>query len=182
MILLTPKEQENYLERVMQECLLDFVKFRESEPKDAFIAEVKNRIQNWFINNSIAIEKLIIREKESLQEKQDKVEQPKRKVSEEESKEVAKEIIAQIKSLDKWAFGSWGVKNVVASDKKCGGVVLGVKGSKILTGGKLEIILNSMDTYDITLYRLRGATLKTVKTVEGIYCESLVEVINDLVG
>ena len=88
---------------------------------------------------------------------------------------VARTILQQIRTLDRWALGAYGMINAVGLDD---GIQFDVKGLKFK--GKVIIKLNGMDLYDITFGRMNGKTFEfDVKhTSEGIYCDQLVEILD----
>jgi hypothetical protein len=92
---------------------------------------------------------------------------------------IAKEIVSQIRSLNKWAMGSWGANQLVALED---GLQFKVKGSKIKVGGRVQIRLKSNDLYDVRLLRVRGADVKEIASAEGIYNDSLVEILDNMIG
>jgi hypothetical protein len=103
------------------------------------------------------------------------------------SGEVGKEIYRQIKYFDKWALASWGAKNFVTFDAGKdlnmaheGGLKFKVKGSKFK--GWVMIYLTPMDLYTIVLGRVRGVDWKVVKTIDNIYFDQLVEILNENIG
>jgi hypothetical protein len=49
-------------------------------------------------------------------------------------------------------------------------------------GNMLEIKLAPSDTYTVTLYRLRGASLRVVESRENVYVEELVDTCEEMTG
>lgn len=92
---------------------------------------------------------------------------------------IATTIRDQIKTISFWALGSWGARQLQALEH---GFAMHVRGPKILTGGYVEINLNGLDLYDITLYRIRKAERKEVASMENVYAEDLVNVLDGMIG
>lgn len=91
---------------------------------------------------------------------------------------IGQTILKQIKSLDKWALGSWGAKNFISFDN---GIQFDVRGSKFK--GRVVIYLDkASDTYTIQFGKIYKLDWKPQKTIKGIYVENLVDVIDDYVG
>jgi len=105
------------------------------------------------------------------------------------SGEVGKEILRQIKALDKWALPAWGAKNYVVDDagvdmkgnKHDGYLRFDVNGTK-LKRGKVIIYLAPNDTYSVVFGRVRGLDWKELKRVDMVYNDQLVEIIDNYVG
>lgn len=95
------------------------------------------------------------------------------------SKQIARTILDQIKTLDFFALGAWGANGYLALEN---GVVFKCSGSKIKRGGKVRITLNGNDLYDIELFRIRGAKVTTLGTAKDIFCDDLVNQLDYLIG
>lgn len=92
---------------------------------------------------------------------------------------IARTIVSQIKSIDAWALGAWGAKDMVAMPD----------GLKFKTSGMVKwkgfvhVKYNyGTDLYDVDFFRIRGAKLIVDKAVEGIFVEDLVNTIEVQVG
>lgn len=87
-------------------------------------------------------------------------------------------ILSQIKALDKWALGAWGMKNpTLRSD----GIQFDVKGSKFR--GRLIVTFDhGADLYNIEIGTIRKLEWISKKTVHGIFAEDLVKTIDGIVG
>ena len=98
--------------------------------------------------------------------------------------EVAKTIMSQIKATDYWALGAWGANNYIATEYKgmnC--LKFKVSGTKAKRGSWVIVSLNEgTDTYEVTIYRLLKGNFKIDNEAEGVYCDSLVQVIDGMVG
>ena len=46
----------------------------------------------------------------------------------------------------------------------------------------IKITLNSMDTYDVEFFKIRGSKISTVNKVDGIYADQLLEIIEQNTG
>lgn len=46
----------------------------------------------------------------------------------------------------------------------------------------VKVQLTPADDYTVTFYRIRGVKLATVATVEGVYCDSLIETVEEATG
>jgi hypothetical protein len=57
------------------------------------------------------------------------------------------------------------------SDNNGNTLVAKFKGSKI--ANIVYVTINSMDTYDVKICKYRGMNVNTVKEVEGVYCDQL---------
>lgn len=92
---------------------------------------------------------------------------------------VAKTILAQIKTIDKWALGAWGAKDMVAGDN-----ILQFKvNCPKLKHGKVRIEYEyGKDLYKVRFVKTRGVKFLVDETVENVYAEDLVNVIDNRVG
>ena len=54
------------------------------------------------------------------------------------------------------------------------------RGSKAAT--HMKIVLDVMDTYTVTFYKIRAATCKTVKVYEGVYNDMLRDIFTSFTG
>ena len=94
--------------------------------------------------------------------------------------EIAKTILEQIKYGDKWALMAYGSKHFVAlpeSKEFQGGLQFEVNGLKHI--GTVRIQLKWIDTYTITFINKKGVT---VKEVEDVYCDMLLDVLDYIEG
>ena len=94
--------------------------------------------------------------------------------------EIAKTILEQIKYGDKWALMAYGSRNFVAlkeSKEFQGGLQFQVNGVK--HKGIVRVQLKWIDTYTITFINEKGVT---VKEVEDVYCDMLVDVLDYIEG
>ena len=94
--------------------------------------------------------------------------------------EIAKTILEQIKYGDKWALMAYGSRNFVAlkeSKEFQGGLQFQVNGFK--HKGIVRVQLKWIDTYTITFINEKGVT---VKEVEDVYCDMLVDVLDYIEG
>lgn len=99
---------------------------------------------------------------------------------ENQSVQIAKTIIQQIKACDFWFLGAVGAKNYLAlpeSTEFQGGVRFKVNGRK--HKGYVSIELRWADDYTITFLSRTGAV---VKTTEGVYCDMLVDILDWVEG
>ena len=92
---------------------------------------------------------------------------------------VAQTILDQIRGMDKWALGSWGAKDLVATSN--GGLRFKTSGM-VKWKGFVSIELNASDLYDVKFQRVRKHEAITDKEVNGVYFDQLVEVIDRKVG
>ena len=91
---------------------------------------------------------------------------------------VAKEILRQIKALDKWAFNAWGGKNKVFFDN---GIQFDVKGSKFR--GKVIITLDrGNDTYSVELGNIRNLDWKSKRLIPNVFAGDLVNILDQHIG
>jgi len=92
---------------------------------------------------------------------------------------VATIIRDQIKTLDKWAFGAWGAKEMVNT-----GNGLRFKSSGMVKWkGYVHVVYDEgNDLYNVVFGKIRKMEWKTVKEVKGVFVEDLVNVIDAQVG
>jgi hypothetical protein len=94
--------------------------------------------------------------------------------------EIARTIIEQIKYADKWALMAYGSRNFVAlpeSKGYQGGLKFQVNGLR--HNGTVSIQLKWIDTYTISFINKKG---DTIKEVEDVYCDLLVDVLDWVEG
>lgn len=94
--------------------------------------------------------------------------------------EIAQTIMQQIKFTDKWALMAWGASNFCAlseSKEIQGGLVFQVNG--LTHKGWVKICLRHVDDYRIQFI---NKNREVVKTVDGVYCDMLVDVIDWVEG
>lgn len=99
---------------------------------------------------------------------------------ENESVQIAKTIIQQIKACDFWFLGAIGAHQFVAlpsSGEFQGGVRFRVNGIK--HKGYVSIELRWVDDYTIKFLSRAG---EVVKTTEGVYCDMLVDILDWVEG
>ena len=92
---------------------------------------------------------------------------------------IGKTILSQIKSIDFWAMGAWGAKDLVAMND----------GLKFKTSGMVKwkgyVYVKydyGQDLYDVIFARIRKYEWVEDKKVEGVYAEDLVRIIDGFVG
>jgi hypothetical protein len=92
---------------------------------------------------------------------------------------IAKTILSQIKTLDFWAMGAWGAKDLVAMND----------GLKFKTSGMVKwkgyVYVKydyGQDLYDVIFARIRKMEWIEDEKVEGVYAEDLVNIISQKVG
>ena len=92
---------------------------------------------------------------------------------------IAKTILTQIKTLDFWAMGAWGAKDLVAMND----------GLKFKTSGMVKwkgyVYVKydyGQDLYDVIFARIRKMEWVEDEKVEGVYAEDLVRIIDTRVG
>lgn len=93
---------------------------------------------------------------------------------------IAKTIINQIKYGDRMALMAWGATNFIAlneSKEFQGGVRFKVNGLKFK--GYVQVQLRWVDDYTISFIKKTG---ETVKQLEMVYCDMLVDVIDWIEG
>jgi hypothetical protein len=94
--------------------------------------------------------------------------------------EIAKTILEQIKFADRYALMAWGARNFCAMSESKefeGGLTFQVNG--LTHKGWVKIGLRWVDDYTITFINKKR---EVVKTVEGVYCDMLIEVIDWIEG
>lgn len=91
---------------------------------------------------------------------------------------IAKTIHQQIKALDFWALGAWAARELT----DCGdGLRFKVNCPK-LKHGFVKITLNGSDLYDIRFMKMRSGKFIVDETINDVFVENLVEVIDRRVG
>ena len=92
---------------------------------------------------------------------------------------IAKTILSQIKSIDFWAMGAWGAKDLVAMND----------GLKFKTSGMVKwkgyVYVKydyGQDLYNVIFARIRKMEWIEDEKVEGVYAEDLVNIISKKVG
>ena len=105
--------------------------------------------------------------------------------------QVGQTIYQQLRGLDPMALMAWGAKDFVSFDnampiagqnigERGGGLMFRVNGPKFT--GKIIIGLNFMDLYDVVAGKVVGTDFQTVKVVNDVYFDQLIEVIDGIVG
>lgn len=96
-----------------------------------------------------------------------------------ETFEVQQTILDQIRSLDKWALGAWGTREMKVFDNT---LQFRVNGTKLKRGWIEVEYKPGSDTYTIRgIYRTNLA-IKIRAEFDNVYCENLVQVIDSIVG
>jgi hypothetical protein len=94
--------------------------------------------------------------------------------------EIAQTVLTQIKYLDRSALMAWGAKSFCAlseTDTRKGGLGFQVKG--LTHKGWVTVELSWLDTYTVVF---TNRNRKVVKTLEDVYCDMLVDVIDFIEG
>ena len=114
-----------------------------------------------------------------------------KRIRENRSNDIAKEIMNQINAIDRRAFWAWGASEFISGDGKVVGLDKDCEGflrfktvncPKLRRGGKILIALMYDDTYSIVAYRISGSNVKIVAKVEDVYAEDLISTIDEIVG
>jgi hypothetical protein len=79
----------------------------------------------------------------------------------------------------RWSWGIHALRSLPAMEGFCGGLQAKVKGRKF--SGHIRIWLTGMDDYTIQLGSLRKGIFKVTKSVDGIYCDTLADTVDDLI-
>lgn len=111
-----------------------------------------------------------------------------------QEQDVANTILQQIKGLDPMALPSWGARDFVGlpaghaligiPGNHLGGVMFMVRGRKpgMARGGKIIILLNGRDLYDVIAGNVSGGAWKVIDEVNDVFFDMLPKVIDGLVG
>ena len=92
---------------------------------------------------------------------------------------IAKTILQQIKTIDPWAMGAWGAKDLVAKND---GLQFKTSGM-VKWKGIVQVIYDEvLDLYNLEFGRIRKYEYKVDKKIEGVYVDQLVELIDGRVG
>ena len=118
-----------------------------------------------------------------------------RRPKQEGGQDVAKIVLQQIKAMNRLALPSWGARDFVSFDGfreiapgnrigGLGGVQFKVRGTKpgMNRGAKIIIGLNGRDLYDVVAGRVAGAEFKVLDQASDVFFDSLVDVIDRMVG
>ena len=99
---------------------------------------------------------------------------------ENESMQIAQTILEQIRYFDRSALMAWGAKSFCAlseNKQRVGGLSFQVNG--LSHKGWVTIELDWMDTYTVIF---TNRSREVVKSVEGVYCDMLVDIIDFIEG
>ena len=88
---------------------------------------------------------------------------------------VAKTILNQIKAIDAYAMLAWGVKDLVYTSNGLRFRVGGLAKFKGLVHVRYD---EGNDLYDVEFIKIKKGMPEVVKTVKGVFCECLVDVID----
>jgi hypothetical protein len=92
---------------------------------------------------------------------------------------IGKTILSQIKTIDFWALGAWGAKDLVLMRDGLKFKTSGMVKRKCYVYVKYD---EGMDLYDVIFARIRKMEWVEDERVEGVYAEDLVRVIDSRVG
>jgi hypothetical protein len=92
---------------------------------------------------------------------------------------LAQTILDQIKTLDPWAMGAWGAKNLVSMED---GLKFQTSGMTPWKGHVYVKYVYGKDLYEIQFYRIRKGEIKMDKVIEDVYAGDLVRLIDGFVG
>lgn len=92
---------------------------------------------------------------------------------------VAQTILSQIRSIDFWAMGAWGAKELVAMND---GLKFKTSGTVKWKGYVYVKYDYGRDLYDVIFARIRKMAWVEDEKVEGVYAEDLVRIIDSRVG
>lgn len=95
------------------------------------------------------------------------------------STEIAKTIWGQINALDVFAMGAWGAKDLVAMRD---GLKFKTSGMVRWKGYVYVKYDEGQDLYNVVFGQVRKSEWKVVKTVEGVFADMLVDIIDAQVG
>lgn len=92
---------------------------------------------------------------------------------------VAQTILSQIKTLDRMAMFAWGAKDLISMGD---GLKFKTSGLAKWKGYVYIKYNEGTDLYDISFFRFRKNEVKYDDVVEGVYVDSLINVIDRQVG
>jgi hypothetical protein len=99
------------------------------------------------------------------------------------AQEVANTIIDQIKATDRSALMSWAARGFKYSSKELGSLTFMVSNNpKVKSNAFVEVTLMGNDTYTVSVYRMQKGEQKIIKVVEEVYCDMLVDIIDNILG
>lgn len=97
-------------------------------------------------------------------------------------------ILNQIRMMDKDALFAWGATEFVGlaeshseQKKHYGGLQFRIRTPKYKRGVRVIITLNGLDTYDIQVVRIAGASVRVLDNADGVYADMLVDVLDELI-
>lgn len=88
-------------------------------------------------------------------------------------------ILSQIKTLDPRALFAWGAKDLVAFPD---GLQFKSSGMVSKHKGHVKITLNGSDLYDIQAFTIRAGVVRIKTTVNDVYAEDLISILDDIIG
>ena len=92
---------------------------------------------------------------------------------------IATTILNQIKAIDPRAIWAWGAKDFVATKN---GLLFKSSGM-VRWKGYVHVTLDeAQDLYNIEFYKMRGVKRTVAASVEGVFADQLVELIDSQVG
>jgi hypothetical protein len=91
---------------------------------------------------------------------------------------IAKTILSQIKTLDVRATWAWGASNLVDTGT---GLQFKVGGMAKFKGQVLVTLNEGTDLYDIEFFKVRKGEIKVIESMEGVFAEDLVSMIDSVV-
>ncbi len=94
-------------------------------------------------------------------------------------------ILNQIRAMDKWALGAWGANTYVQGKiyNNQEGIKFKCSGTKAKRGSWAMVTLDeATDTYNVYTYRILKGDVKWDNEATGVYCDSLVQVLDGFIG
>ena len=92
---------------------------------------------------------------------------------------VQQTIIDQIKATDRWAMGAWGARELKAYGTT---LAFRVNGTKFKRGWITVEYVEGLDLYTVEAVQIWKAERKVKKSVDNVYGDMLVSVIDGIVG
>jgi hypothetical protein len=92
---------------------------------------------------------------------------------------IAQTIRNQIRALDRNAMMAWGAKDLMNMGDGLKFKSSGCVRKKCYVYVQLD---EGQDLYNIHFFQIRKHEMVTIEKIEGVFCESLVEIINRVVG
>jgi len=93
--------------------------------------------------------------------------------------DIAKTIHQQMYAIDANAMMCIGAHGFVAHSEA---LVFKASGANVKRGGRVEVKLNGLDLYDVTVYRIVKFERRIIEEVKNVYAEDLCNIVFEIIG